>query len=638
MLAEIRALVADGVVEVTLLGQNVNSYGAEFGDRLAFGKLLRACGEIDGLERVRFTSPHPRDFTDDVIDAMAQTRNVMPQLHMPLQSGSDAVLRAMRRAYRRDKYLAILDRVRAAIPDAAITTDIIVGFPGETESDFADTLDLVRQARFAGAFTFQYSIRRGYPRRDDGRPGAGPRWCSSGTSGWSRWSRRRRWPRTGSSPAGRSRCWWPTARAARTRRRTGCPAGPGTTGWCISRLRAAVAGARQPGDMVTTVVTRAAPHYLIADGEPAAVRRTPGGDAWAGPPRKPRAGRRIRRPPARRGAARHAVPAPSRLNVLPGHVLGCPRPAGRAGHGMALRCHTDAMPPLIAVVGPTAAGKSGLSLRLARALGGEVVNADSMQLYRGMDIGTAKLPPGERCGVPHHLLDIWDVTRAASVSEYQRLARAGPSRTSTRAAGSRSWSAAAGSTYARFSTTWTSPAPTRGCGTGWRASWPRSARRPCTRGWPGWTRPRPRRSCRETGAGSSGPSRWLSCPGGRSARRCPTTSPSTTSVQIGVRVPRPQLDERIASRVAAMWQAGFVAEVRGLAEAGLRDGRTASRALGYAQVLRFLAGEWSQEKSLCRDRAGDAAVRPPAGVMVPARSEGHLAGPGRPGRGWRGPG
>src|SRR5580700_1424873 len=163
VLAEIRALVADGVVEVTLLGQNVNSYGSAFGDRLAFGKLLRACGEIGGLERVRFTSPHPRDFTDDVIAAMAQTPNVMPQLHMPLQSGSDAVLRAMRRAYRRDKYLAILGNVRAAIPEAAITTDIIVGFPGETEADFADTLDLVRRARFAGAFTFRYSVRAGTP-------------------------------------------------------------------------------------------------------------------------------------------------------------------------------------------------------------------------------------------------------------------------------------------------------------------------------------------------------------------------------------------------------------------------------------------------------------------------------------------
>ena len=163
ILDEIRALVADGVLEVTLLGQNVNSYGAEFGDRNAFGKLLRACGEIEGLERVRFTSPHPRDFTDDVVDAMAETPNVMPSLHMPLQSGSDRILRAMRRAYRRDRYLAILDRVRASIPDAAITTDIIVGFPGETEQDFTDTLDLVRQARFAGAFTFRYSIRPGTP-------------------------------------------------------------------------------------------------------------------------------------------------------------------------------------------------------------------------------------------------------------------------------------------------------------------------------------------------------------------------------------------------------------------------------------------------------------------------------------------
>ncbi|MDO5535396.1 MAG: tRNA (N6-isopentenyl adenosine(37)-C2)-methylthiotransferase MiaB, partial [Propionibacteriaceae bacterium] len=133
ILAEIRALVAQGVQEITLLGQNVNSYGVEFGDRLAFGKLLRACGEVEGLERVRFTSPHPAAFTDDVIAAMAETHNVMPSLHMPLQSGSDAVLRAMRRSYRSEKFLGILDRVRAAMPQAAITTDIIVGFPGETE-------------------------------------------------------------------------------------------------------------------------------------------------------------------------------------------------------------------------------------------------------------------------------------------------------------------------------------------------------------------------------------------------------------------------------------------------------------------------------------------------------------------------
>ena len=114
---------------MTLLGQNVNAYGVEFGDRRAFAKLLRACGEIDGLERVRFTSPHPKDFTDDVIAAMAETPNVMPQLHMPLQSGSDAILRSMRRSYRSERYLGIIDNVRAAMPEAAITTDIIVGFP-----------------------------------------------------------------------------------------------------------------------------------------------------------------------------------------------------------------------------------------------------------------------------------------------------------------------------------------------------------------------------------------------------------------------------------------------------------------------------------------------------------------------------
>jgi tRNA-2-methylthio-N6-dimethylallyladenosine synthase len=166
VLAEIRTLVSAGVVEVTLLGQNVNSYGRSFGDASAFSALLRACGQIEGLDRVRFTSPHPRDFTDDVIDAMAETPNVCPQLHMPLQSGSDAVLRSMRRSYRRERYLGIIDRVRSAIPAAAITTDIIVGFPGETEDDFEQTLDLVRAARFAGAFTFQYSKRPGTPAAD----------------------------------------------------------------------------------------------------------------------------------------------------------------------------------------------------------------------------------------------------------------------------------------------------------------------------------------------------------------------------------------------------------------------------------------------------------------------------------------
>ncbi|HEX2706167.1 MAG TPA: tRNA (N6-isopentenyl adenosine(37)-C2)-methylthiotransferase MiaB, partial [Candidatus Lustribacter sp.] len=163
ILAEVDALVAQGVIEVTLLAQNVNTYGVEFGDRLAFGTLLRSCGDVVGLERVRFTSPHPAAFTSDVIEAMAATPTVMPSLHMPLQSGSDRVLAAMRRSYRSERFLAIIDEVRAQIPDAAITTDLIVGFPGETEADFEATLDVVRASRFSSAFTFQYSVRPGTP-------------------------------------------------------------------------------------------------------------------------------------------------------------------------------------------------------------------------------------------------------------------------------------------------------------------------------------------------------------------------------------------------------------------------------------------------------------------------------------------
>ena len=163
ILTEMKALVDQGVIEITLLGQNVNAYGVEFGDRGAFANLLREAGKIEGLERVRFMSPHPRDFTDDVIEAMAQTANVMPHLHMPLQSGSDSILQSMRRSYRTDKYLGILERVRDAMPEAMITTDIIVGFPGETEEDFQATLDLTTQAKFAAAYTYKYSIRPGTP-------------------------------------------------------------------------------------------------------------------------------------------------------------------------------------------------------------------------------------------------------------------------------------------------------------------------------------------------------------------------------------------------------------------------------------------------------------------------------------------
>jgi len=163
ILNEVKAVVDQGVTEITLLGQNVNAYGVDFGDRGAFAKLLRKCGEISGLERVRFMSPHPRDFTDDVIAAMAETPSVMPHLHMPLQSGSDRILQAMRRSYRSDRYLGIIEKVRTAIPNSTITTDIIVGFPGESDSDFAATMDLVKEAKFLAAYTFQYSKRPGTP-------------------------------------------------------------------------------------------------------------------------------------------------------------------------------------------------------------------------------------------------------------------------------------------------------------------------------------------------------------------------------------------------------------------------------------------------------------------------------------------
>jgi tRNA-2-methylthio-N6-dimethylallyladenosine synthase len=279
ILDEIRGLVADGVLEVTLLGQNVNSYGAEFGDRAAFGKLLRACGEIEGLERVRFTSPHPRDFTADVIEAMAETPNVMPSLHMPLQSGSDTVLRAMRRAYRRDRYLSILSDVRAAIPDAAITTDIIVGFPGETDEDFEQTLEVVREARFASAFTFRYSIRPGTP-------------AATMSAQVPPSVVQERYDRLVAlvEEVG----WAENKRLDGTVAEVLVAEGEGRKDAATHRMSgrardnrlvhfAPCGTAPRPGDVVTVRVTRTAPHYLVSDAEPLSVRRTRAGDAWASP-------------------------------------------------------------------------------------------------------------------------------------------------------------------------------------------------------------------------------------------------------------------------------------------------------------------------------------------------------------------
>src|SRR5262249_23112134 len=155
---EVTQLVAEGVREVTLLGQNVNSWGRDLLPELRteFGELLRACDAIDGLERVRFTSPHPKDFRAPVIAAIAECPSVCEQVHLPLQSGSSQILKAMRRAYPRDGSLRLAERMRTEIPDVALGTDIIVGFPGETEEDFRETLAVVEEVRFESAFTFVY--------------------------------------------------------------------------------------------------------------------------------------------------------------------------------------------------------------------------------------------------------------------------------------------------------------------------------------------------------------------------------------------------------------------------------------------------------------------------------------------------
>ncbi|CAB4335300.1 unannotated protein [freshwater metagenome] len=277
ILNEIKVLVDQGVIEITLLGQNVNAYGVEFGDRYAFADLLRSCGQIAGLERVRFTSPHPRDFTDHVIDAMAATDNVMPHLHMPLQSGSDRILQAMRRSYRSDKYLGIIDRVRQAMPRASITTDIIVGFPGETDEDFDQTLDVVRQAHFMNAYTFQYSQRPGTP------AATMPNQIAADVVG----QRYRTLVELVNEIS-----WQDNLKLVGDSVEVLVATGEGRkdhdTGRVSGRARDyrlvhvavdCVDNGVRPGDVVTARVTHAAPHHLVAD-EILSVRRTTAGDMF----------------------------------------------------------------------------------------------------------------------------------------------------------------------------------------------------------------------------------------------------------------------------------------------------------------------------------------------------------------------
>ncbi|MEV4122134.1 tRNA (N6-isopentenyl adenosine(37)-C2)-methylthiotransferase MiaB [Micromonospora sp. NPDC049645] len=325
ILSEVRALVDEGVLEVTLLGQNVNSYGVAFGDagepdwkrsggRSAFAELLRACGDIDGLERVRFTSPHPKDFTDDVIAAMAETPNVCHSLHMPLQSGSDDVLRAMRRSYRSERYLGIIEKVRAAMPDAAITTDIIVGFPGETEADFQRTLDVVREARFSSAFTFQYSKRPGTPAATmDGqlpKQVVQERYerlvaCVEEIT----WAENKRL-------VGETVEVLVAVGEGRKDERTGRMSGRARDGRLVHFATGtpggeSLAGQIRPGDIVHTTITYAAPHHLNADGAPVAHRRTRAGDAAE-------AGRSPRTPGVLLGLPTIGAPP-----VAPAPVAGC---------------------------------------------------------------------------------------------------------------------------------------------------------------------------------------------------------------------------------------------------------------------------------------------------------------------------
>ena len=275
IMKEIRALVNQGVIEITLLGQNVNAYGVDFGDREAFAKLVQECASVEGLERVRFMSPHPRDFTDSVIEAMAQSRNAMPHLHMPLQSGSNKVLQDMRRSYRTDRYLGIIERVRMAIPHSQITTDIIVGFPGESEKDFQDTLDICTQARFSAAYTYQYSKRPGTP------AATMPNQVSPEVVG-ERYTRLHSHQEAISHSVNRKsigKTMHVLVTEHEGRRDVARSRMSGRTeDFRLAHFTFDSDDIARPGDVVSVKITDAAPHFLSGNG--GAIRRTRGGDAY----------------------------------------------------------------------------------------------------------------------------------------------------------------------------------------------------------------------------------------------------------------------------------------------------------------------------------------------------------------------
>ena len=571
ILQEVEALAADGVIEITLLGQNVNAYGAEFGDRRAFADLLRACGRVPGVERIRFTSPHPRDFTDDVIEAMAETDSVMPSLHMPLQSGSDRILRAMRRSYRAERFLGILDSVRARIPEAAVTTDIIVGFPGETEDDFAATLDVVRRARFSSAFTFQYSPRPGTPAAD--LPGQVPKEVVQ-----------ERYDRLATTVE--EIAWAENRRCVGSTVEVLVSEGEGRKDDLTARRSGRARDARlvhysgqpdaRPGDLVDVLIDSAAPHHLLGTAlrtRPHASRRGLGGQTGAA----------VRDP---RFAGRPDLDTRARSSGHPDRA-----------RAALIRPVAQAWPTVVAVVGPTASGKSEVALELAQRLGAEIVNADAFQLYRGMDIGTAKPSAADRARVRHHLLDRLDVTEDANVAEYQSWARA-----ALRELASRAVPAIVVGGSGLYLRALLDDLQFPGSDPEVRGRWEeRLGRYGAQALHAELGRRDPQAAAHILPTNGRRIVRALEV-GELTGRPFPAVLPAAgppcvPHLSIGLGWERPDLDARIERRVHAMIAAGLEQEVRVLLDAGLRRARTARRALGYEQMIGFIDGPATLEEA-----------------------------------------
>ena len=631
ILAEIQALVDDGVIEVTLLGQNVNSYGVEFGDRQAFSKLLRACGEIDGLERVRFTSPapgrlhrrrHRRDGRDPQRDAAAAHAAAV-------RLGQGAAGRCAGPTVQRSSS-GSSSKVRAAIPHAAITTDIIVGFPGETEEDFQATLDVVRAGPLRRRLHLPVLQAARHPGRGRCRTSCPRTWSRNATSASP--------PCRTGSPAeenarqlGRRVEVMVTARPGRKDGETHRLSGRAPDNRLVHFSVPDGAEAPRPGDLVTVTITEAAAFHLVADPATAddySLRRSRAGDAWdrsqadsCGAPAPAADRRHIRR------FAGHAEPAG-------------PRPLARGRLRSTRQAPTLPAPPTVPPRRETPALRirpAGHRRRRAHrirkvaiwpsrwhlALDGEVVNADAMQFYRGMDIGTAKITEAERRGVPHHLLDILDVTEEASVSDFQQQARAVIA--DIHARGKRAILAGGSGLYVRAALDvlefpGTDPAIRRRLEAEEEAA--------------GLAPLRARLELVDpVSAGRLGDARRViralevfELTGRPFSSFMPTREYFQPAVQIGLDVDRDQLRERLAARVHTMVDAG--AAGGGAAprrrRAAPRQDRLAGPGLrAVPQGRRRRVGPGAGRG---RDHRRDPAVRPPPAHLVPRRPADQLAG------------